>query len=151
LTQQEGITEKEWVMEKLSRIEWLPLYSVNIEEIDIQHKKLFDITNHLMDIFENDSGDLLPVLKYLIAYVIEHFHTERTVMIKANFPGFLMHNQEHQIFTEKMKEFLDDYQAGNKDLAFDMISYLKNWINDHTTKVDMEYAKYLQKASGSQR
>jgi hemerythrin-like metal-binding protein len=151
LTQQEGITEKEWVMEKLSRIEWLPLYSVNNEEIDAQHRKLFDITNHLMDLFERDAGDLLPVLKGLIAYVIEHFHTERTVMIKANFPGFLMHNQEHQIFTEKMKEFLDDYQAGNKDLAFDMISYLKNWINDHTTKVDMEYAKYLQKASGSQR
>jgi hypothetical protein len=59
LTQQEGITEKEWVMEKLSRIEWLPLYSVNNEEIDAQHRKLFDITNHLMDLFERDAGDRL--------------------------------------------------------------------------------------------
>ncbi|TFH03683.1 MAG: bacteriohemerythrin [Methanosarcina sp.] len=141
--------EKERVMEKLSRIEWVPLYSVNIEEIDAQHRKLFDITNHVMDLFESDTGDLLPVLKFLIAYVVEHFHTESSVMIKGNFPGFLVHTQAHQMFTEKMNEFLEEYKAGNKDLAFDMIYYLKNWIKDHTTKVDMEYAKYLQNASGS--
>jgi hemerythrin-like metal-binding protein len=138
-------------MEKLTRIEWLPLYSISNEEIDAQHRKLFYITNHLMDLFENNTGDMLPVLKGLIAYVKEHFHTERTVMMNANFPGFLMHNREHQIFTEKIEEFLNDYKAENKDLAFNMISYLKNWINDHTTKVDMKYAKYLQSVSGSRQ
>jgi hemerythrin-like metal-binding protein len=137
-------------MEKLSRIEWLPLYSVHIEIIDTQHRKLFDITNHLMDLYEGDGGDLLPPLKDLVSYIKEHFYMESSVMMEANFPGFLMHNQEHQMFTNKIEGFLEDYKAENKDLAFEMIYYLKNWINDHTTKVDMEYAKYLYRASESQ-
>jgi len=53
-------------MAKISRITWDPVYSVHVEALDAQHRKLFDIANHLIDVFESSEDDLLSVLNDLV-------------------------------------------------------------------------------------
>jgi hemerythrin len=124
-------------MAKLSRITWDPIYSVNVEILDVQHRKLFDIVNHLIDVFESGSGDFLLVINDLIHYLSVHFHQEHVVMMNAKYPGFLSHSQEHQKFTAK--------KEGNEDLGLNMVVFMKEWVRDHTTKLDVQYGKYLLK------
>jgi hemerythrin-like metal-binding protein len=130
-------------MKELSRMQWEPKYSVNVEEMDAQHRKLFDILNHLVGIFEGDTDDLLPVINDLVNYLSYHFHQELMVMKNAEYRGFLSHSQEHQKFTEQVHEFLKSYKAGDKYLASEMLSFLSSWVRDHTLKVDKQYGDYL--------
>lgn len=134
-------------MNKISRITWDPAYSVHVDILDAQHKKLFDIANNLIDLFESGSGDCLPTINELVHYLSLHFQEEHVVMMKANYPGFLSHSREHQKFTDKVEEFLKEYQEGNEDLGLNMITFMKDWLRNHTTKMDMLYAAHLLKSA----
>ncbi len=132
-------------MAALSRITWDPIYSVHVEILDAQHRKLFDAVNQLMEVFEIGSGDFLSVIKDLIDYLSVHFHQEHMVMKNANYPNFLSHSKEHQKFTEKIQEFLKGYKEGDENLGRNMVVFLKDWVRDHTTKLDVQYGEYLRK------
>jgi hemerythrin-like metal-binding protein len=131
-------------MSKIPYIKWEPAYSVTVEHIDEQHRKLFDIVNDLIDEVQMGSNRLLPIIRDLVHYVSVHFHNENMVMMKSSYPGFDKHNQEHRQFTEKVEEFLESYKQGDTDLGLKMIIYMKEWIFSHTTRLDMEYAAHLK-------
>jgi len=131
-------------MNTISYIKWEPKYSVHVEILDEQHRKLFDIVNDLIDEIEMGSNHLLPVIHDLVDYLSVHFKQESLVMMESNYPGFMKHSQEHREFTEKMKDFLQGYEQGDAELGLKMIVFLKEWIFNHTTKRDIEYAQHLQ-------
>ena len=131
-------------MDKISYIKWEPKYSVGVEILDEQHRKLFDIVNDLIDEIEMGSKNLLPVIGDLVAYISVHFKQESIVMMESNYPGFMKHSQEHRNFTEKVQAFLQDYEQGDAELGLKMIVFLKEWIFNHTTRLDIEYAHHLQ-------
>ncbi|HAJ27492.1 MAG TPA: hypothetical protein DCG53_09670 [Syntrophus sp. (in: bacteria)] len=132
-------------MVTLSRISWDTSYSVNIEVLDAQHRKLFAIVNRVINVVESRSSDLLPAIKELIDYLSVHFREEHTVMTNANYPNLLGHRKEHLEFTEKVEAFLKGYKEGDKELGLKMVVFMKEWINDHTKKVDAQYGEYLLK------
>lgn len=138
-------------MAKLSRLQWVTANSVHIEILDDQHRKLFEIANHLMDVFESDSDDLLTVIDGLLNYISVHFRDEHTVMIKAKYPGFMAHSQEHQHFIEKVQEFLSGYRNDDKNLGLNMVVFMKEWIRDHTTGKDLQYAEFLKTLQNGQK
>jgi hemerythrin len=129
----------------LSRISWEPIYSVHIESLDDQHKKLFEAVNRLINLYEDQFGDFLPVLKDLIDYLSVHFREEHTIMNNANYPNFLSHRNEHLKFTEKIEDFLKGYKEGDKKLGFNMLVFLKDWVSNHTKTLDVQYGQYLLK------
>lgn len=132
-------------MEKMERIVWIPAYSVGVDILDAQHRKLFDITNRVIDLYESGSTELLPAIRELVDYLAVHFQSEHTVMMDMHYPHFDLHSREHRRFTEKVEEFLKDYQEGNQDLTFKMAIFLKDWISDHTAILDIQYGEYLTK------
>ncbi len=137
---------------KLSRITWIPKYSVAVEAIDAQHRKLFDTMNHLLDVFESDSGDPFPVIKELVDYLSIHFHAEHMVMAEARYPDFAGHMQEHKKFTTRTEQFLKGYKEQNQEVTFDMVVFLRDWVFGHTCGIDQGYGDYLRKhASTTQK
>ena len=136
-------------MEKLPFLTWEPSYSYHVEVIDAQHRKLFDMVNHLIDVFEaprdGDSSNLLPVLNELVEYVSVHFHQEEIIMADADYPDFLSHNWEHRKFTNEVLKFLKDYKEGRADLGLDILSFLVGWVRTHVTTSDVQFGEYLFK------
>jgi len=108
-------------------------------------KKLFEITNHLIDVFEAGSGDFLTVISELVEYTTVHFHDEQMVMMNAKFPGLAAHTAEHDKFIAKVEEFLQAYGEGNEDVGSKMLVFLRDWLFAHTSGLDMEYAQFLAK------
>lgn len=137
-------------MTTISHLQWAPTISVHVDSIDNQHKKLFEITNNLIDIFENGQGDFMSVLTELVDYTTVHFHDEQIVLMNEKYPSFVEHVGEHEKFIEQISEFLELYDHGNKELGFKMVLFLKDWLAYHVSKVDMQYAAFLaDKASKS--
>ncbi len=129
----------------LSRITWDTSYSVNVEVLDAQHRNLFAIANRMINVVESHSSDLLPAIKELIDYLSVHFREEHTVMTNANYPNLLSHRKQHLKFTENVEVFLKDYKEGDKELGLKMVAFMKDWIQDHTKKIDVQYGEYLLK------
>jgi len=120
-----------------------------IEVFVSQNKKITDIYKKHMEIRRGNSGNYLPIIKELIDYMTRTFHEENMIMMQYNYPGFLEHSKAHQEFTKKIEEFLEGYERGDSDLGFKIFIFLKNWIRDHTSQLDMDCAIYLRNHDSS--
>ncbi len=132
-------------MSEIPHLLWSNNISVRVDSIDAQHKKLFEITNRLIDVFEAGSGDFLTVISELVEYTTVHFHDEQMVMMNAKFPGLAAHSAEHDKFIAKVEEFLQAYGEGHPDVGRTMLVFLKDWLFAHTSGLDMEFAQFLAK------
>lgn len=130
-------------MKDIAPIVWEPKYTVRSEAIDIQHQRLFDITNQLVDVYRSGSSDLLPTFYELLDFLSKHFHTEHMAMKEANYPDLENHMQQHEIFTEEIGKYLKRYQEGDTKVAASMLAFLSRWVFDHTTSIDLKYRDYL--------
>jgi hemerythrin len=130
-------------MRKFKHIMWDPKYSVHNEVIDIQHKEFFSIFNRLVDLHESGSIDVDSILRDLVQFVSEQFHTEHLFMRETNYPDFLQHSMEHDIFIEAVQVFLNRYEKYDEQLVYDMLIFLNDWISLHILKTDLRYGEHL--------
>jgi hemerythrin len=130
-------------MEIFEHITWEQKYTVHDDAIDIQHQKLFAITNRLIDLHESGSNECYAIIEELVVYLSQHFQAEHLIMMKSNYWAYEKHHQEHQKFIEKVELFLRDYREKKEHLTFDMIVFLRDWIFSHTTSLDLKYGEHL--------
>lgn len=124
---------------------WTDAYSVHIEELDQQHRALFATVNELNQALRSGQGGaaLDDVLKKLVDYALVHFAAEESLMQKHEFPGFLTHRTQHEMFREKMMQFLDEHHAGKAGVAVSLMFFMQNWLKQHVMKTDKQYSAYL--------
>jgi hemerythrin len=130
-------------MQQFKRLVWDPKYTVHVEELDTQHQKLFNITNNILDLYENGSGELYPSLQNLVEYLCTHIRSENVVMINCDYPGYAEQNSQHSKFIQEIQVCLKSYKEDEKDLTFKILSYLHEWIYSHTVDMDLKYGQHL--------
>ena len=98
---------------------WNSTLSVQVDEIDEDHRKLVDLFNILNHaVMEGDAPDYIEaVLEELITCTVWHFRHEERLMLKYGYEGILEHKTEHQELIESAKalqqKFLKDGICGN--------------------------------------
>ncbi|WP_243364492.1 bacteriohemerythrin [Fundidesulfovibrio terrae] len=129
----------------MAKVQWSEELSVNIQEIDLQHRQLVALIAELETALAEGHGkDVLGgVIKELNAYVREHFTTEERLMRKYGFPGLPAHAAQHEAFIEKLLHVELDYLGGKADLPEDLFDYLMDWLKVHVTGFDQLYASYF--------
>jgi len=121
---------------------WYNKYSVNNEELDSHHKKLFNIFNRLYDscLHTENNNCIEPILEELLLYADYHFKAEEKYMVDTGFKDIVNHIQMHCYFIEKVMEM---QQVGNKNdynVIKDLIVFLGNWLRLHVIEEDKKYA-----------
>ena len=129
----------------MSHIVWDKKYSVNIEVIDEQHKKLFEVLGNLFDGMgkKRDKEFLGAIIGELVQYAAEHFATEEIFMRQYDFPGYVQHKKEHEAFKDKVAAFQKSFETGKATLSLEVINFLTGWLDHHILKVDKEYSPFL--------
>lgn len=124
---------------------WNDTFSVNIKQIDEQHKKLVNILNNLHDAMKSGKGSqvLSNVFAELIRYAGEHFTTEEKLMTAYNYPEYSSHKLIHNGLTQKVVEFQKNFQQGQKALSMEVMDFLKNWLQNHILGTDKKYGPFL--------
>ncbi|WP_456385370.1 bacteriohemerythrin [Desulfolithobacter sp.] len=123
---------------------WKPEYIIGIEEIDRQHKYLFELFI-LLDNIRTQPDNQLSLQQALISlqdYVEIHFSSEEKYL--RHHPDFEAHRRLHESFIEKAGEFSASFEAGTLDLE-QVVEYLNKWLRDHILGVDIPYFKELKK------
>lgn len=126
-------------------IKWNESYSVNIDEIDRQHQKLFEMINEFYENVINHSNEelILKLVSGMGKYVQTHFNHEEELMKKYEYPDFKIHKQQHDTFIQKVTDLENKLNKGIAVISFEITSFLKDWIKNHILTTDKLYSEYL--------
>ncbi len=131
----------------MALIEWKDEYSVGVQQIDVQHKRLFEILNEFYDDIMAIRGQevLQKVVNDLSEYAVIHFKTEEDIMTKIGYPDYDAHKKEHETFVQKVIDLQKNLQGGGFVLSIDVLNFLKDWLVHHILKVDKQYTEFFHK------
>ena len=126
-------------------VQWRDEYSVGIERIDNDHKKLIQLINDLETAVHYNAGDEFErqALEELIAYTQTHFTLEEELMKEHGYPDFEAHKGQHDQMISNVEVFLRDYEEKGHKVLGDIAEHLKLWLIQHINGTDQKYAPYL--------
>lgn len=127
---------------------WNDSYSVKVAQCDQQHKKLFEIINHLADAMRTGQGNEVmgKTIAELLVYTRTHFRQEEELMKKAGFPHLEPHQAMHQKFVAEVESVVRQAQEGKAANPIQMLNMLRDWLVNHIQKVDKQYSEHLNAA-----
>lgn len=134
-------------------MKWESNYSVGIEEIDEQHKKLFGMVNDYFDAAKRqESNDALKDLfAGLSAYVLIHFRFEEKYFGRFNYENAEKHKNSHRELTEKLSDLLVKYDEGQLILAIEIGEFMRKWLISHICGTDQQYKECFQENWNSRK
>ena len=123
---------------------WNNSYSINIKEIDEEHKKQLEYLEKIdISIIKNASNEEISnLLNDLYTVSQEHFESEEMLMKKYKFDGFENHKQTHQELLQKILVFKEEINKGTLDKSF-ITLILKEWLLKHIFEEDIKYSKFF--------
>jgi hemerythrin len=132
----------------MALLDWKNEYSVDIQSIDKQHKKLFDMINQLHDAMKSGVGaKFVPViLNSLVSYTRDHFADEEKLMRQAAYPAYTTHKAEHDKLTSEVVKLVQDMEAGRCTMSMQLLEFLRDWLQKHILSTDKQYSSQLQAA-----
>lgn len=131
----------------IPKIGWQESYNLNIEEIDVQHKKLLAIANELYDLIQGDTelykNNVSKALKKLTDYTIYHFSSEETFMRKYGYPQSDLHKMQHDQFIQEVNSQIKKLANPSQNDGLRLYSYLVKWVINHIAKSDKVWANFV--------
>jgi hemerythrin len=124
-----------------SLIEWKDSYSVGVELIDEQHKKLF---SHINDLYlamkeARDKEIISGLLDRLADYASYHFTAEEKYFEEFGYEKKVEHIAYHKQYIEKIKSFQKN--QNQSFLSYDIVDFLEDWILVHIATEDKKYTR----------
>jgi hemerythrin len=117
-------------------------YKIGVENIDKQHKKLFELADKaymlLKDDFSVDKYDkIVNLLSELKEYTIFHFKSEEEYMESINYKRLFTQKIEHDNFIKALENI--DYNALDSEQDESLVkilNFLNDWLVEHILKTD---------------
>lgn len=126
--------------------EWNESLSVGFFTIDSQHKHLIRLVNSLYDAMgAGKSKEIMQkLIKDLVSYTKIHFADEEELMKKNGYPEYQRQKSEHDMLTQQVIKFSNDYNSGKSVVSITMMNFLKDWLNNHIIKEDRKLGEFLK-------
>ena len=124
---------------------WKDEYCVGVQEIDVQHRRLFSLADELHAAMSVGKGKAVldQVLSNLIGYTKSHFAAEERLMQSRGYPNYLAHKIEHDQLTHKVLDLQREFRAGKVALTLDIMKFLRDWLDHHILGSDQKYAPFV--------
>lgn len=132
----------------MSMVQWSNEFSVDIQEIDEQHKLIVNYINEIYAaLTRKDSHALIAdVVHNLVEYTKIHFAVEETLMRIFHYEGYDQHKQIHDKLVQQALIYQGRFMAGDAKVGMELLMFLKEWLFDHINQVDKRYVDTFHKA-----
>jgi hemerythrin len=131
-------------------MQWTEDLSVGIDEIDSQHKELFNRINNLVAAIKQHrcKDEIDGTLRFLEEYAETHFAYEERSMQDLHYPAYAQHKAHHAQYLEHLSELKREAEAPRVkgsyyDLSVTANQMVVDWIIDHIMKVDKKFGEFL--------
>ena len=126
-------------------VAWKDDYSVGIEMIDDDHKKLLTLINNLQTAVYYPTGEAFErqALKELVNYTEYHFEREEKMMLDNEYPDFEPHKRQHEEMIDKVHRFCEAYEKDREATIEEMTGFLRTWLLEHINGTDQKYCAHM--------
>jgi hemerythrin len=123
-----------------------------IDDVDAQHRLIFDLANEIVDPTSERGGDtaFFDSLRFLSEYVQYHFAAEELAMQQTGFAEFEAHRSLHHEFRLQIGELIEislESQSLSQVRTRLMLAVV-GWLSDHIRIADKKLAKHLRAHAG---
>lgn len=122
-------------------IEWTEAYSVGVDRLDADHKRLIDIINRIDEV-ERSNRSVSWAIAELADYARYHFAREEQMMTEAGYGEAAPHRERHLEFLAWLRSVQVSLKVA-PDVQFhlgdDLRDYLVRWLTEHILVEDMKY------------
>ncbi len=125
---------------------WTDEFSVGIESIDTQHKKLVDMIKTLHNaIADGKTTEVLDkIFEELIDYTNYHFSYEEELFKSYGYPDEGVHKKEHVDLKNQLLKLKRMMKEGDSFMGEVLIlKFLQDWLLNHIMKSDKKYGPFL--------
>ncbi len=131
-------------------IKWDDSLSVQVKELDEQHKKFIESVNEFHDALLHVESDQLhdfkkKALESMREYAVFHFIAEEQYMKEIGYPDLDKHKKIHDQFISKLREYEVKFSSGKLIFNSEIMKTLKNWLHDHLLTEDRKYSAFALK------
>jgi hemerythrin len=127
-----------------SDYEWINEYSIGIEEIDAQHKRILELIRktHLLAGQSTENAQQLGLLNELIRYMHFHFSSEEHLMREYNYPKIMEQNTQHDQLLKDLNIKYKEIESGRGNLVQFLFIMMK-WFIGHDNQYDKEFGRFV--------
>ena len=127
---------------------WDKTLSVDVPEIDEDHRRLVDLFNILgHSVEEGDAAQYVEaVMEELISCTVWHFRHEERLMMKYGYEGFVEHKAEHEALIASAKALQQKLLLERAPVLSEDLQFLEHWLTGHILSADKRLGSYLCEA-----
>jgi hemerythrin len=129
----------------MKELTWDKSLSVEVPEIDDDHRRLVELYNMLIRaVAEKESPEYIAaVTDELIASTVRHFLNEERLMRKHGYEGLVEHKAEHEDLVASARELQQKLRDAGRAASTDEVEFLERWLMEHIYGADMKLGSYL--------
>lgn len=126
---------------------WDDVLSVNVDEIDDDHRKLMGIVNNVTRAVEGQESleYLEAVLDELINFTAYHFSHEERLMLEYGYTGYDHHKDQHVGLIGSAMKLRQGILDMEEMAAKQEFEFLEGWLTEHILADDRALGSYLSK------
>ncbi len=125
-------------------LSWHERFGVGHAEIDLQHRRLFELVNHFDDVIQMGMHEELPhIVDDLISLSEAHFRFEEGLIQRSGFPRVAEHRKMHDELLDQVRMMRRSMMVGGHVSHKAVVRFLADWLTNHILREDMEYKAYL--------
>lgn len=126
-------------------IEWADALSIDVAEIDDQHRIFIGLVNRLNAFSQSRASraELKTILADLVCYAEVHFLDEEEWMRRSGYPQLKEHAQEHSAAAAAIHDMMFRDIEG-LELYGSLGAFLMPWMVNHIMKHDKAFGEWLR-------
>lgn len=131
-------------------IEWIEDWECGNLEIDMQHKKLLEISQGLMTMTlmtKLQSSNILQQLDRLVEHIVYHFACEEHLLEKMSYQKAQEHAVVHKNLVKKILEVKEHYSQGDIKASVFFSFLVDDVVLGHLLQEDIKFFPYVQRKS----
>jgi hemerythrin-like metal-binding protein len=130
----------------MEEIIWKDEFSVGVDQMDEQHKKIIAMINRLIreQNIVTEPETVAKLLTEMTDYTREHFRAEEYLMSEYGYDRKDDQVKRHKEFIQKTMEFCSASNVGPNILSVALLEYLSTWLVDHILTEDMQYKAFFE-------
>jgi hemerythrin len=129
-------------------LQWDESLVLGFEEIDNQHRSIFEQFQKLSDAIQYRESDTIieQISSFLLAYTHMHFTAEDKIMVEYGYPNIETQRHEHGEFKQDANLLIKriEQEGVTRSVALEITGKLFRWIIQHIKKHDKEMVSYIK-------
>lgn len=116
------------------------MFSVGIDEIDAQHRRLIEF---VAAIIPGDTIGSGAVLDEMLKQAARHFASEEAFMARIGYPDLPEHAVEHKMLTQILAAYGRELESGKTDVEA-LKHFMFRWLIDHIVDDDRKIGEFFR-------